>query len=213
MKMKSNAEINDYLRNDCDLGHLLDYLNTRQIKTPYWLPIIDVLRQMPEFEKVVKNIRRKLKIETREYSTKLPNKIDNDQVEYYLQEVKQVARGLQLPTLSSHSQKKIDLLLDKRISVYQPRLSNYVASIRLLLFGKLQHAWHAAIERYIVFGIIESTPLLFRKPLPVITHSVDPQTNEPYISIQVYSDTDLSFFARRSWLNELQSIIPNYPSI
>jgi len=66
------SEIDSYFRKDCDLGHLLDYLDQHKInRNSYWLSIIDVLRLMPEFEKEINKIREELKINPQK-NNKLP---------------------------------------------------------------------------------------------------------------------------------------------
>src|SRR3990167_345228 len=70
MKDEDEEKIDAILRREYDLGFLLDYLDDRKNnpkkqgghEKPYWLPIADILRFIPEFNREVEGIRLKYQI-------------------------------------------------------------------------------------------------------------------------------------------------------
>ena len=214
MKMNSISDIDHFLRKECDFGHLLDYLNQRKkIRDPYWLPIIDVLRLIPEFDDAIQGIKKELKIEPQENIKKLENLVGKAIAQKYIRESKNVARGLMLPKTSVNQWKRINKNMSRIADEFSPQLTKQISKIRLFLFGKLQPLWHSAIEKYILFEIIDTTPFIFRRPLPEIKTKVDPKTNETYLEMRIYADTNISVLRRVSWWKKMQKLLPNYISL
>jgi len=208
MKINSNDDIDSFLRNECDLGHLLDYVGQCEtFSGPYWLPIIDVLRFFPEFEEDVTKIRKDLKIDPQKNAERLESRVGKTGL---LNGVKQVARGLKLPDLKSKKWALMDTHVRKIAKEYLPELTREVSEIRLSTFGKLPPLWHDAIERYILFNIIQPTPLIFRRPMPKTEAKVDPRTGELYVEIRLYADTNISVLKKLDWWKKTQKLLPNY---
>lgn len=211
MKIKidsSNGDIDNYLRNNCDLGYLLDYLNQRKTnRDVYWLPITDVLRLIPEFEVEVQKVRNDLKIDPQKNLKWLENIVGRKNL---LEEMRQIARGLKLLDLNDKMWNIVGTQIRILTRRYLPELTKRINKIRVSFLGKLQPSWHEAIERYILFEVIHTTPFIFRRPMPEIQGRIDPKTKEPYVEMRIYADTDISVLRRRDWWRKIQKSLPNY---
>lgn len=211
MKIDNNIDIDSYLRNDCDLGYLLDYLSQRKAnRDTYWLPIIDVLRLVPEFEAEVIKIRNDLKIDPQKNIKQLERIIGKDNI---LEERKQIARGLKLLDLDDKTWNLVDTQIQISTRKHSPELIKRVSKIKLPIFDKFQPPWHEAIESYILFEIIHITPLIFRRQTPEIQGKIDSKTREPYVEMRIYANTDISVLRKINWWKKIQKSLPNYLNV
>lgn len=208
IKNKSIYDIDFFLRNECDLGYLLDYLNQRKTaRDPYWLPVIDVLRFFPEFEIEVVKIRKELKIYPQKNVKCLESSIG---IKNFLKKGKQISRGLRLAKLKSKKSALVNKHIKKLVEQYSPELTKRASKIRLSIFGKLQPFSQNAIERYILLGVIDIAPLIFRRSTPEIKVKTNPKTKELYVEMRIYANTNISDLKRIKWWKKIQQLLPNY---
>ena len=212
MKM-DNFDIDSYLKKNCNLKHLIDYLddNHKSYKDPYWLPIIDVLRLIPEFEKEIEKIRKELKIIPQKNIEKLEARLNKKIVHNFIKKSTMIARGLKLLKINKEQWEKIDNALDKIAKNDFPLLDSRISQIKTKMFGKLQPLWHSPIKQYILFNIINPTPLIYRRQMPKIKAQTDSKGNT-YLELRIYADTDVSVLKRISWWKKCQMFLPDYLS-
>lgn len=216
--VKINVKVIDnLLRTKFDLGFLLDTLENRKRVHGkpfiYWLPIIDLLRFIPEFKKEVKRIREKYKISPPKLKKELKNLLGKEKYFLCVHDRKKFARGLSLLDVDKVSKKEW-LKIEDKIKVWEvkrfPTISKEVGRLRLIVFGKLPLIWHKAIKNYILYNETDINLITFRKPIPKIIGKVESKTLEPYIELRLYADTDLSLFKKIDWLRKMQKQLPNY---
>lgn len=221
MKNDNVERIDSVLRNDYDLGFLVDYLEDRKearkenpknvSNKPFWLSIVDVLRFIPEFNKEVKRVRRKFQIKPQRLNKELRELLGKDTYNRYFTESQKFARGLYFPDLEAADRMKA---VEKKITTWErkkfPTISQEIGRLRLFRLKKLSQMWHEAIKNYVLYEKVMLSLVIFRKQLPQIKLNVDSVTLEPYIEIRVYSHTDTSVFKQRKWLKEMRKKLPNY---
>lgn len=213
MKIKKNEDVDDLdvdkiLTEKCDLGFLLDQIKNNKYHGVYFLSIVDVLRFIPKFNEVIKQIREDLQIDPQAIQDKLGILIGRSKFQNYLTELKQIARAINFP-LNEESNGIIDQIKDWKRKEF-PSLPQKVVDIRLKVLGKAPHTWQEVIEDYILFEKISSTPLIYRRPAPEVSVKKDSKTSESYLEIKIYSDTDISILQKISWWKKIQKSLPAY---
>jgi len=216
--VKRNIKVIDnLLRKKFDLGFLLDVVEKQKgvYEKPlvYWLPIVDLLRFIPDFEKEVKRIREKNKISPPKLNKELEKLLGKEKYLLYIHSHKKFARGLTLLDISEVSQKE-RLEVKNKIEAWEmkkfPTISKEVGMLRLLAFEKLPLVWHEAIKDYILYNKIDISLVVFRKSTPKTNIKVEAKTLEPYIELRVYAETNLAVFKKIGWLRKMQKQLPNY---
>lgn len=211
MTIKKNEDVDDLdvdkiLTEKYDLGFLLDQIKNKKILlTP---SIVDVLRFIPQFNEVVKQIREDLQIDPQAIQDKLGILIGRSKFQNYLTELKQIARAIDFP-LNEESNGTVYQIKDWKRKEF-PSLSLKVADIRLKVLGKAPHTWQEAIEDYILFEQISVVPIIYRRHHPEINAKQDDKTREHYIEIKIYADTDVRYLPKISQLKKIQQLLPAY---
>lgn len=209
--------IDNLLRKKFDLGFLLDAVEKQKEahEKPfiYWLPIVDLLRFIPDFEKEVKRFREKNKISPPKLNKELKNLLGKEKYLLYIHNHKKFARGLALLGISE-VERKGWLEIKNKIETWEmkkfPTILKEVGMLRLLVFEKLPSVWHEAIKDYILYNKIDISLVAFRKSTPKTNIKVEAKTLEPYIELRVYTNTNLAVFKKIDWLRKMQKQLPNY---
>lgn len=206
-----NEDIDEYLISLCDLGYLLDYLKKRKLAAdPYLLPIIDVLRLSPGFEEEVVKIREKLSISPEDNVKKLESRLNRSNLSKVL---KEHARGIKYIDLEDQVLTSIDDFTKSEMEKCFPNLSKRIAKLRLSTFGRLLPSWHYPIAKYILFNFVDITPLKIRRSTPQLDLKIDSKTEEPYVEIRIYADTNISNLKQVQWWKKAQKTLTNYLSM
>jgi len=210
MKMNKD-EIESYLKENCDLEHLVKYLDRRKShkNAYYFLPVIDVLRLMPEFQKEMEKIRKDLKIDPKVNIKKMEALLGKKTVQNFIKESKFIARGLKLLPINDKQWGKIHKTMDKIDKNLSPSLDKKISQIKTKTFGKIQPVWHQSIRKYLLFNLLDITPLIFKRQMPIVKGKTDSK-GEAYIELRIYADTDISVLKRISWWKKYQTLLPNY---
>ena len=217
MKMKKNENVSDLdidkiLTEKYDLGFLLDQIKNKNNHHTYWLPIVDVLRFIPQFNETVEQIRNCLQINTTVINKNLCQLYGIDDFLQFLTISKDIGRGINFPDPDDIKIKWPSIsteIYDWKQRNY-PTLSVKVTTLRLKVLGKAPHTWQEAIEDYILFEKISSTPLIYRRSIPEVSVKKDSKTSESYLEIKIYSDTDISILQKISWWKKIQKTLPAY---
>lgn len=213
--VKNIEAIDNLLRGKFDLGFLLDVVEKHKGANEksfiYWLPIVDILRFIPDFENEVKRIREKYHISPSKLNEELQNLLGKEKYLLYIHRSKEFARGLDLLNLDKLEEwTEIEVKIEAWVTKNFPTISKEVGKLRLDTLKKLPLVWHKAINDYILFNKTSISPVLFKKPIPKISNQVEPETLEPYIEVRVYANTDLTVFKKIGWLTKMQKSLPDY---
>lgn len=175
------------------------------------LPAIDVLRMNPDFEREIASIRERLHINWEENIKKIEKKCGKENLSRYLQDMGKIVWMKDLPLNNNFI--SLGKYLNTFKNKYYPKLSVVVNNIKSSVVTKIQPSWYKDIEKYILFNICSFTPFVFSRPTPEVTIRHDKITNERYIQIKVFSDTDTDCFKQKYWRKMFQGVFPNHLNI
>jgi|GEM_PF-3864477 len=216
MKMKKNEDVSDLdidkiLTEKYDLGFLLDQIKNKKTRSMFPPSVIDALRFIPQFNDSVDEIKTDLQIDPIIIKQQLYELIDRPKFIEYLISSKKIARAIYVPLdeLDKKSNVNSDQIKEWKSRKF-PSLSQKVANIRLKVLGKAPHTWQEAIEDYILFDKISPIPIIYRKPRPEINIKQDDKTQEQYVEVRIYADTDIRKFPNVNQWKKIQKLLPAY---
>lgn len=207
----SSHDIDKVLTDKCDLGYLLDQIANKNINfTP---PVADVLRFVPKFADKVKEIRNTLKIDQPLVRKTLSSLVGKASFDRYVSDTQNIARGIYPPLNQDWELINLQIMAWKKETF--PLLASKVGNLRLKTLGKAPYIWQEAIEDYILFDLINPTPALYRQRGPQVSLKFDDETQEQYIEMRIYADTDPKFIPTYRQLKKMQKTLPGYldPSV
>ncbi len=204
----SNLDIDKILSEKYDLGFLLNQIRNKKILGIFSPSVIDALRFLPQFNEAVIEARDGLSIDPQKVKQNLYILIGRRRFLEHLMDSKKIARGTFV--LPNKDWENIASRIRNWKKKEFPTLPKVVSNIRLKKLGKAPHVWQEVIEDYILFEKMNPTTLIYRKQGAEINVKQDDKTQEHYIEIKIYADTDIRYLPKISQWKKIQKSLPGY---
>lgn len=202
----SPKEIDNILKTKFDLDFLLNQISGKNIL--FGPSVIDVLRFVPKFAKAITSIRIDLKINQSKIKDTLRRIVGVEDFDNYIVDCRNIARAIDFPLSQSWS--NVNLKIEAWKVDNFPGLISRVSQLRLVTLGNAPHSWQKAIEDYILFDLISPIPALYRREGVGLEIRRDEVTNDSYIEIRIYADTNPKLLPSRRDLVWLQKSLRGY---
>lgn len=193
----------------------------RLVKGLYSPRIIDILLLFPEFEESVAIIRKRLNTTPESLTVELKNFIGKEKYSHY-QKAEEILSNAYVKGMLDENGKFVQAhgltweeheKLHKQIQEWEkqrfPMLVKYIGILRLKVFGKIPKSWTETIKDYVLYNQ-KTTFYPESQSDPEFNSKTDPITDERYIEIKVYGDSNLSMLSNKRLLTKLQKELPTY---
>lgn len=194
------------------------YLNA--IRTSKGLPsprIIDLLLLFSEFEKSIKDIRKKYQITPKSIESELKLLL-KESYELYRSGESIIDKAEKEGLIDKEGKLRISLekhgKLQDIVAKWEkhrfPTVNKDISILRLKVFGKIPRSWTEPIKDYLLYNKRSISYADNEKPNPEISFKQDDETSEQYLDIKIYGDSNLSLLTNKKLLKNLQKKLPTY---
>ncbi len=182
-------------------------------KDERWLRAVDLLRTIPAFETRVKRIRERHGIEPSMIKKELERHLGAREFTAFTKiEYPDWSGLLEWPSISNENLKRLRHKKKQWEHKKFPFIGKEISRLRLAHLGKIPLDWSNSIVNYILYDQISYHPFLSRATsrMPEISIEKDAESQEPFVSLKIYGNTDLGIFCHKRALEKIQKLLPTY---
>lgn len=183
-----------------------------------YIPLIDMLCFVPKFREEIEALRKNLEVEPEKIVANVIREIGADKWRFYKRNTEFHKHTMSKEELDSENYEEIEKTLRAYEKEKFPNLKKMVAGLRYRKVKGLAEVWQRAIEQHVLYDLVSAVTYFFYRrertlESPQIKLKLNHERLEPYLEMQVYANTDLTFFKKVSNIKELQKLLPTYKNV